>query len=160
MAQDRLVLIDGAVRQARGTSGEVQGTGPVPADVQARTLTYTEAEYAALEQTLSVAAQTSLEAHVAGINAWTDEVNADSTMALMPQEFIALNYTPGHITKSDVLALGVLMTRFVAAAGGDEMHNVAALKALEALHGKETGRRIFKDMMWELGKFSRSRPGA
>ena len=148
LAQDRLFLIDGAVRQARGTSGEVQGTGPVPADVQTRTLTYTEAEYAALEQTLSVAAQTSLEAHVAGINAWTDEVNADPTMALMPQEFIALNYTPAHVTKSDVLALGVLMTRFVAAAGGDEMHNVAALKALEALHGKETGRRIFKDIMW------------
>lgn len=148
LAEDRLFLIDGAVRQARGTSGEVQGTGPVPADVQTRVLTYTEEEYAALELTLSSAAQTSLAAHVAGINDRIDEVNADPTTALLPQEFVALNYTPSHISKSDILALGVLMTRFVAAAGGDEMHNVLALQALEAQHGKALGRQIFRDVMW------------
>lgn len=148
LAEDRLFLVDSAVRLARGTSGEVQGAGAVPADVQTRVLTYSEEEYAALEQTLSVRAQTSLVAHVAGINDRIAEVNADPTTMLMPQEFIALNYRPAPISKSDVLALGVLMTRFVASAGGDEMQNVAALKALEAQHGKELGRQIFSDVMW------------
>ena len=152
LAQDRLFLVDQAVRQARGTSGEVLGSDYVPADVQARVLTYTETEYQAFFDRLSARAKTALNAHVAGINAWIDEVNADATDAKLPQELVALNYTPAHITATDILSLGVLMTRFVAADGADEMENVKALQALEAQHGKELGRRIFKDILWQEDK--------
>ncbi len=149
LAQDRLFLIDQAVRQARGTAAEVLGSGSVPADVQTRVLTYTEAEYQAMFDRLSEAPKRALDAHVAGINAWIDEVNAIPLVSPdLPQEFVALNYAPQHISAIDVLALGVLMTRFVAAAGGDEMANVQALRELEAQHGKDVGRRIFKDVMW------------
>jgi acyl-homoserine lactone acylase PvdQ len=41
LAQDRLFLIDQAIRQGRGTSGETNGADFVGADVQARVLTYT-----------------------------------------------------------------------------------------------------------------------
>lgn len=149
LAQDRLFLVDQAIRQARGTSGEVLGSGSVGADVQTRVLTYTEAEYQATYDALSARAKTALTGHVAGINAWIDAVNADASGALLPQELVALNYRPAHITVTDVLALGVLMTRFVASLGGDEMENVRALQALEAQHGREAGRRILLDILWQ-----------
>ena len=148
LAQDRLFLIDAAVALARGTSAETQGTGAYGADVQTRVLTYSDAEYTAMGETLPAPARTALQAHVAGINARIAEVNADATQALLPQEFVALNYRPEPISTNDVLALGVLMTRFVASAGGDEMANVLALQALEAQHGKTEGRRIFRDLLW------------
>ena len=148
LAQDRLFLIDAAVALARGTSAETQGTGAYGADVQTRVLTYSEAEYTAMGEALPELAKTALQAHVDGINAWTAEVLADPTQALLPQEFVALNYLPEPISTNDVLALGVLMTRFVASAGGDEMANVQALQALEAQHGETEGRRIFRDLLW------------
>lgn len=149
LAQDRLFLVDQAIRQARGTSGEVLGTGSVAADVQTRVLTYSEAEYQAIFDALSQRAKTALNAHVEGINAWIDVVNADATGARLPQEMVALNYQPAHITTTDIMALGVLMTRKVAADGGYEMRNVAALQALEAQHGQALGRLIFKDIAWQ-----------
>lgn len=148
LAQDRLFLVDQAIRQARGTSGEVLGSGSVGADVQVRVLTYSEAEYQATFEGLSGRAKTAMNAHVAGINAWIDAVNADATGALLPQEMVALNYRPAHVTPSDLLALGVLMTRYVASDGGYEMNNVSALRQLEAQHGKTLGRLIFKDIDW------------
>jgi len=149
LAQDRLFLIDQAIRQARGTAGEVLGTGSVPADVQTRVLTYSEAEYQAIFDSLSERARTALDAHVEGINAWIDAVNADASTARLPQEMVALNYRPAHITATDILSLGVLMTRYVASLGGDEMANVVALQQLEAQHGKALGRQIFKDLLWQ-----------
>ena len=154
LAQDRLFLVDQAIRQGRGTSGEVLGSGSVPADVQTRVLTYSEAEYQATFDALSARARTALNAHVAGINAWIDAVNADASGALLPQEMVALNYTPAPISTTDILALGVLMTRLVASDGGDEMENVKALQALEAQHGKEAGRRIFTDVLWQEDKLA------
>jgi penicillin amidase len=153
LAQDRLFLIDQAIRQGRGTSAATNGTGSggktLGADVQTRVLTYSEAEYQATFDALSERAKTAINAHVAGINAWIETVNADGSGALKPQEMVALNYTPHPITPTDVLALGVLMTRLVASEGGDEMVNVRALQELEAQHGEELGRRIFRDVMWQ-----------
>lgn len=148
LAQDRLFLIDAAVALARGTSAETQGTGAYGADVATRVLTYTEAEYRQMFDALPEDARTAAQAHVDGINAWIAEVLADPTGAKLPQEFVVLNYRPAPVQVTDVLALGVLMTRFVASAGGDEMENVKALRELEAMHGREAGRRIFRDLLW------------
>lgn len=154
LAEDRLFLLDQARRQARGTSGEVLGAGAVSADVMTRTLTYTEAEYMQIKAELNNRARAALDGQVAGANLRIAEVNAGGTGAarnsnpLMPQEYVALQYDPTPINDIDLMALGVLITRFVASNGGDEMENVKALQALEAMHGKEVGRQIFKDVLW------------
>lgn len=154
LAEDRLFLLDQARRQARGTSSEVLGTGTMGADVMTRTLTYTEAEYQQIRTTLSQDAKDALDGQVAGANAYIDLVLASgsgaarTTNPLMPQEFVALNYDPTPINDIDLMALGVLITRFVASNGGDEMENVKALQALQALHGEAVGRQIFKDVLW------------
>src|SRR3954453_22974157 len=44
-ATDRLFEVDAGRRTARGTLAELAGSPDVPADVQERTLTYTDAEY-------------------------------------------------------------------------------------------------------------------
>jgi penicillin amidase len=148
-AQDRLFLLDAAVRQAQGTLAEVLGAGTVPADVQARVTTYTDAEYNAQIALLSADVQQALNQYREGANAWIARVNDQGdTEAELPFEFQVLGYTPTPITNADIAALGVLMTRFVAASGGDEMENVKALQALEAQHGKEVGRQLFKDTNW------------
>ena len=146
MAADRLFLLDGVRRTARGTLAELTGPGDVPADIQTRVLTYTEAEYQAMFDGLSDLAKTAATAYRDGVNARISEVNSNPT--LLPVEYVVLTSQPQPITLADILASGVLMTRLVASSGGNEMENVVALRELEAMHGKETGRQIFKDVMW------------
>lgn len=158
LAQDRLFLLDQARRQARGTSSEILGAGTMGADVMTRTLTYSELEYQNIKANLSQRARDALDGQVAGANQYIAEVLAGGSgpnpltgraaNPAMPMEFIALNYDPTPISDIDLMALGVLITRFVAANGGDEMENVKALQALQALHGEELGRTIFKDVLW------------
>lgn len=146
MTVDRLFLLDGVRRTARGTLAELTGPGDVPADIQTRVLTYTEAEYLEIFHSLSAAAQTAVTAYRDGVNARIAEVNGNPT--LLPIEYAVLSSQPQPITIADILAAGVLMTRLVASSGGGEMDNVAALRELEAVHGQAAGRRIFRDILW------------
>lgn len=146
MGEDRLFLMDAALRQGTGRFAEITGTGSVADDVQRRTLRYSEAEYQQFYQQLSPLAKETLDGFVAGANAWIDRVNTGQ--APVPMEYVGLTFTPQAIKATDVLALGVYMTRFVAAAGGDEMVNVKFLQELTASVGKETARKIFKDVLW------------
>ncbi len=143
---DRLFLLDGVRRTARGTLSELTGPADVPADIEARTLTYTEAEYQAIFDGLSEHVQTVMLAYRDGANARITEVLADPT--LLPIEYQLLTSLPEPISIADIFASAVLIVRTVAAWGGNEMENVQALQALEAQHGKETARRIFKDVLW------------
>lgn len=148
-AQDRLFLLDAAIRQAKGTLAEVLGAGSVPADVQARVTTYTVDEYNAQIAAQSAESQLAVNQYREGANAWIARVNDQSdTAAELPFEFQVLGYAPTPISNADIAALGVLMTRFVASSGGDEMENVKTLQALEEQHGVELGRQIFKDTQW------------
>ncbi len=146
MAEDRLFLLDGVRRTARGTLAELTGPGDVPADIQTRVLTYTEAEYMEMYDGLSQQAQTAATAYRDGANARIAEVNGNPT--LLPVEYVLLTSQPQPITIADILAAGVLMTRLVASSGGREMDNVKALRELETALGKEAGRRVFKDVLW------------
>ncbi len=146
MAQQRLFLMDGVRRQARGTLAELTGPETVPQDIQTRVLTYSEAEYQSMFEGLSETAQQAITGYVAGANAWIAEVNANPE--LLPAEYVLLSSQPAPLSASDVLAAGVLMTRFVASEGGNEMENVIALKQLEQMHGVTKGRRIFRDLFW------------
>ncbi len=147
IAQIRLFLMDAVRRTARGTLSELTGPGGVPADVQTRIVGYTDAEMQAMLDAVSPAAQVAAEAYVDGANAWIDEVlgpRAD----MMPAEYGVLGAEPAKLEPIDVVAMGVLMTRFVASEGGREMDFVEVLRDLEAEYGTATGRQVFEDLMW------------
>ena len=146
--EDRLFLNDAARRLARGTLAELTGVGTVPDDIQARVLGYTDAEYQSFFDAIPEAGQQLILGYVAGANAWVDVVAADPS--LLPVEYTLLTSTPAPFEVIDVLASGVLITRSVAAEGGNEFDNVQALRDLEALHGDTaTARQVFLDANWQ-----------
>ncbi|MDX1509991.1 MAG: penicillin acylase family protein [Nitriliruptorales bacterium] len=146
-AQIRLFLIDATRRTARGTLAEIAGPGSVAADVEARVLGYSEDELQAIVEARSEEAQTAVAGYIDGVNAWIQEV-LTSRLDALPAEYEVLGAVPAPLTVPDVAAIGVLMTREVAAEGGTEMENVAALRALEAEFGTDEGRDIFQDFVW------------
>jgi penicillin amidase len=148
VAQLRLFLLDAIRRTARGTLAELTGPGGVPADVQARVLGYTDDELDAFHARLSPMARTAVDHYVAGVNAYIADVLGGPRTDELPAEYVLLQARPHPIDHRDVLAAGVLMTRTVASEGGDEMENVAALRALEDEFGREAGRAVFEDLVW------------
>ncbi|WP_341250871.1 penicillin acylase family protein [Euzebya pacifica] len=147
VAQIRLFLMDAVRRQGRGTFAELVGTSGVPLDVQTRTLTYSDAEYQAIIDGLSADALTAVQGYVDGANEWIAEVNANPD--LLPVEYALLSTRPEPLELIDIAAAGVLITRSVAAEGGNEMDNVRLLRDLEDAHGEEEGRAIFADLVWQ-----------
>ena len=146
MAAQRLFLLDGVRRQARGTLAELTGPGAVADDVQTRTLTYTEAEYQSMFDNLSQPAQQAVIGYRDGVNQRISEVTLNPL--LLPAEYVLLTSLPEPISEIDILAAGVLMTRQVASDGSYEMKTVEALKALQDMHGKELARDILQDVLW------------
>ncbi len=146
MAVQRLFLMDGVRRQARGTLAELSGVAAVPDDVQARTLTYTEEEYQAMFDGLSDFAQQAAIGYRDGVNQRIGEVTLN--LLQLPAEYVLLTTLPQEFSVSDIIAAGVLMTREVASDGSYEMKTVAALKALQDMHGKTMGRDILQDVLW------------
>ena len=140
-ASDRLFEIDAIRRTARGTLAELTGPGGVPADLQERVLTYTNAEYDAMLARLSPAGRAAIRGYAAGVEARIKQVQTDPT--LLPAEYVVLQSTPADWTVEDTLASGVYITRDVAAQGGNEMANVASLRRLENKYGKAKGREAF-----------------
>ncbi len=148
IAQDRLFLMDAVRRMGAGTFAELTGCAAVPGDIQQRILTYSDAEYAAMYERQSADAKASVDGYVAGANAWIQQVMQDPLNRL-PVEYAVLSTYPEPLTRKDILAGGVLITRTVAAEGANEFQNVALLAALEARFGKQDGRRIFQDYIWQ-----------
>lgn len=141
--QQRLFLADAVRRMARGTFAELVGPSGVPLDVQARTLTYTQAEYDAMFAALPASSREAVEGYVAGLDAWITEVRLDPS--LLPAEYALLSSVPEPWTVADTLAAGVLITRTVASAGGDEFREVEALRSLGGLDGLGE----FQDLRWQ-----------
>ncbi len=152
VAQIRLFLVDAIRRTARGTLAELAGPGDggktVQEDVATRVTTYSEAEFDAMLQDSSPDAITSAEGYRDGINAWIDEITTTSRH-LLPAEYTLLGSDPAPLTLTDISAVGVLFTRFVAAEGRNEMDNVEALRELEEAFGVDAGRARFQDLMWQ-----------
>ena len=143
-ATDRLFEIDAVRRTARGTLAELAGASDVPADVQERTLTYTDAEYDDMLAGLSQDGQDAIKGYAAGVEARIKETQ--SNPALLPAEYQLLATTPADWTVEDTMASGVYITRFVASQGGNEMDNVASLQELEKKYGKTKGREAFRQL--------------
>lgn len=147
IAEDRLFLLDAVRRTAKGTLAELTGCSAVPADIQQRLLTYTEAEYQTMFDAATSEAKASVLGYVDGVNARIAAVRNNPT--LLPAEYGLLTSLPEPITVSDVLASGVYITRFVAAEGGNEMANVELLKSLSTSLGSErAGKDAFLDFTW------------
>jgi penicillin amidase len=145
--EDRLFLADGVRHVAKGTYAELVGPSGVPADIQTRTLTYSDADYDAMFNALPPESQNVLKAYVAGLNAYIQHVKTTPTE--LPAEYALLSTVPEDWTLKDTLASGVLLTRFVAASGGEEFREVEALRALQAKLGNEAGLKAFTDLRWQ-----------
>ncbi len=141
--QQRLFLADAVRRLGRGTYAELVGSGGVPVDVQQRTLTYSQADYDAMFAALPQASKDALTGYAAGIDAWISHVR--TTPADLPAEYALLSTLPAPWTVTDSLAGGVLLTRTVAAAGGDEFREVETLRTLGGL----AGLGAFTDLRWQ-----------
>lgn len=144
--QDRLFLADAVRRYARGTYAALVGPAGLEIDRQARQVTYSEDEYAAMLAALPAESQTAITAYAEGLDAWVTRVRADPS--LLPAEYVVLSTLPEPWTVTDTLAAGVLITRTVASAGGDEFRNLERLRTLEAALGREAGRDLWEDLHW------------
>src|SRR4051812_46305106 len=145
--QDRLFLADGVRHVAKGTYAELVGPSGVPADIQTRTLTYSDADYDAMFKALPAESRNVLKAYVAGLNAYIQHVR--TTPSELPSEYALLTTVPEDWTLKDTLASGVLLTRFVAASGGEEFREVELLRTLEKSLGAEPGLGAFNDIRWQ-----------
>lgn len=146
-AQQRLFLMDAARRLGRGTLAALAGCGSVPDDIAARVQTYTEAEYMAQYDRLSAEAKESIQGLVDGANAYIAELTVD--VPNLPAEYVVLSSMPEPFTIADIAAGGVLITRSVAAEGGNEFHNIKMLQGLQAEYGDEEGIQRFLDLVWD-----------
>ena len=150
-ARLRLFLIDAIRRMARGTLAELAGPGTDDAtlaeDVRTRYQGYGDADLTAMYEGFDDEARTMVDGYVDGVNARIAEVTSTAA-AELPAEYALLQTAPQPLTPEDVVATGVLMTRFVASEGKREMMWVRALRALEETHGTELGRAIFRDFVW------------
>ncbi len=147
IAQDRLFLMDAVRRMGRGNFAELAGCGSVPADIQQRTIAYTDAEYDAIFERLSPDARDAALGYVDGANAWLAQVTLNPT--LLPAEYGLLTSVPAAFTIRDVLAAGVFITRFVASEGGNEFQNIRILKLLQQRFGSaQAAKDAFQDLDW------------
>src|SRR5258706_3897893 len=121
--------MDSIRRFARGTLAELVGCGSVPADLQQRTLTYSNDEYQQFFDRLSPDTKDAFLGYLDGANAW--RAAAIASPSDLPAEYALLTTLPSEFTLRDALASGVLITRFVASEGGNEFQNVAMIRALE-----------------------------
>ena len=141
--QQRLFLADAVRRMGRGTFAELVGPSGVPLDVQTRTLTYSQADYDSMFAALPASSQEVVRGYSEGLDAWVQHVR--TTPADLPAEYVLLSSLPERWTVTDSLAAGVLITRTVASAGGDEFREVETLRALGGLAGLGT----FTDLRWQ-----------
>jgi len=144
--QDRLFLADAVRRLGRGTLAELVGPSAVPTDVMTRTLTYTQADYDAMFAALPAESRRVLTAYAEGLDAWITHVRA--TPGDLPAEYGLLSSLPEHWTVTDTLAAGVLITRSVAAAGGEEFREIGVLRKLRDSLGAAAGTGAFTDLRW------------
>jgi penicillin amidase len=145
--QQRLFLADAVRRLGRGTFAELVGPSGVPVDVQTRTLTYSQADYDAMFAALPEESKRVVEGYAAGMDAWISHVR--TTPADLPAEYALLSSLPEPWTVTDTLAAGVLITRTVASAGGDEFREVETLRTLQGELGAEAGLGAFQDLRWQ-----------
>lgn len=109
-ARDRLFQLDLTRRQALGTLSEIYGAGRIPDDMISRSfrpIEHAEAELARwqVERPRETAWA---EAYAAGVNAYIDDAVSNQNGAELPDACIALNYVPGYLNPTQMLAMDFL----------------------------------------------------
>jgi acyl-homoserine lactone acylase PvdQ len=84
-----------------------------------------------------------VEGYPAGMDAWIQHVRVMPTD--LPAEYALLSSLSERWTVTDSLAAGVLITRTVASAGGDEFREIETLRKLDGLDGLGA----FTDLRWQ-----------
>jgi penicillin G amidase len=143
--QDRLWQAELLRRSATGTSAEILGSSAVEGDVLARTLFGPSERRAALFAAASAEMKITLDAFVAGINAWIDEATRTGRL---PPEYQAFGISPRPWTVDDTLAEAMLLLRTLGEFGSDELTNAAALQEWTARFGPAEALKVFADTHW------------
>src|SRR5215470_8503988 len=89
-AQDRLFQMEFVRKSATGNLAEIGGPGFLSSDEDARRQFYSEEERQYLVSTIDCDLQTLVTGFVDGVNAWVDQIYADTTLANVPHEFFFL----------------------------------------------------------------------
>lgn len=136
VAQDRLAELELFRRRGNGTLAEILGKSMLSDDIVARRDYYTRPELQAMLARLPGDIQARFRAYAAGVNAWIDHVR--QTPADLPLEFTALHIPLRPWSVLDSLRIGVLLARTIPTGDGEELDNLAALRAF----GPNTFQRI------------------
>src|SRR5690242_255042 len=158
-AQDRLFQMEFVRKSATGNLAEIAGRDFLSSDEDTRRQFYSEEERAYLYSTLSCDVQTLVQGFVDGVNAWIDQVYADTSLANLPHEFFFLPtviriqgngqipsgvrysvvtiggkevYKPDAWRTTDVAAVTVLLAGRFGSGGGRQLRQAALLNYLTA----------------------------
>jgi penicillin G amidase len=158
-AQDRLFQLEFVRKSATGNLAEVAGRDFLSDDEDTRRQFYSEEERQYLYSTLTCDLQTIVQGFVDGVNAWMDQIYADTTLANVPHEFFFLPtviriqgngqipsgvrysvvtiggkevYRPDPWRTSDVAAVTVLLAGRFGSGGGRQLRQAALLNYLTA----------------------------
>ncbi|HEX3319035.1 MAG TPA: penicillin acylase family protein [Solirubrobacteraceae bacterium] len=137
VAQDRLAELELFRRRGTGTLAEILGKGSLQDDIIARRDYYTVAELRRMFMRLHAAVRARFEAYAAGVNGWIEHVR--QTPSDLPLEFTALRIPLRPWTALDSLRIGVLLARTIPTGDGNELDNMAALRAF--------GPRLFQSIL-------------
>ncbi len=140
VAQDRLFQLELFRRATEGRLAEILGEGYVEADVISRRDYYTGPELDAMLARLPASLRARFADYRDGINAYIQRVSSPLNIQEMPGEFAALGDLPiAPWTLRDSLAVGVFLARTVPSGDGNELENLAALRA--------AGPRVFDRLL-------------
>src|SRR5690242_1056695 len=158
-AQDRLFQMEFVRKSATGNLAEIAGRDFLSSDEDTRRQFYSEEERAYLYSTLSCDVQTLVQGFVDGVNAWIDQIYADTSLANVPHEFFFLPtviriqgngqipsgvrysvvtiggtevYKPDAWRTTDVAAVTVLLAGRFGSGGGRQLRQAALLNYLTA----------------------------
>jgi acyl-homoserine lactone acylase PvdQ len=125
-AQDRLFELEIFRRTTMGTMAALLGPGDLPMDIEVRRDFYTTAELTQIFDRLPTAMRTRYEAYAAGINAWVDHVNQNTSDE--PGEFVALGIKRTRFSVEDLVAIGVYLARTTPNTDGSDLVNMQAIQ--------------------------------
>ena len=133
VAQDRLTQLELSRREARGELAEVFGPDMLPADIAARSESYTEDELARQFQSLKTEVKELIGAYTTGINRWRAEAGKGDVLPLESRSAPGGGTLPEPWRVTDCLAVMIAAGRRFGEFGGRELENLEELKRL----GKE-----------------------
>ncbi len=161
-AEDRIFQMDIFRRAARGTLSEFLGPGKNDAflkmDIDTRREGYTEAEVQKMFNQLNDKFGASGAKIQAGVQAYTDGVNAyigriRTRPERQPVEYSATgNPPPAHPrdwTPTDTMFIVILQLRAFGETAGTELQNAGIYNHLRGKLGKKQGKRLFNELLFQ-----------